>query len=551
MKPTRFPHTLLLIFGMILLAQFAGYFLPAGRFELEPRPDDGEPYVEQEGQGLLRERLSATREARGLGRKELGELFGVSQSTVESWELGPPDPSKAWHSGTSIETGIGALIERWLVDGKAPGEPALNAWKAAQTGRTRVVPGTYHAVEDAEPLPWYAALLSIPKGLEEAQDVIFFVFLIGGVISVIRATGALDALIGETLRRLGGRPVLLVGGMCTLFALGSSTIGMAEEYLPFVPILLSIGLAMRMDAILALGIVYVGYGVGYGCAALNPFTVLIGQNISGIEIYSGQWYRWLLWCICLVVGIHHLMRYARRIQEDPSRSLVCDVDYSGVELPLESRFSWRHGVVIGAFVAGIGLFLWGVGARGWYLTEMGAIFLAIGILSAVVSGLNPNRTAEEFCKGAGEMTTTALLIGFARTIQVVLDDAQITHTVINSISGVLEPFGASVSAVGMLVVQTMVNFFIPSGSGQAYVTMPIMAPLADLTGVSRQTAVLAYQMGDGFTNMIIPTNAVLMGMLFMGRIPYTRWLRFMVPLLVKLYVIAVIGLLAAVAFDYR
>ena len=152
MKPTRFPHTLLLIFGMILLAQFAGYLLPAGRFDLEPKPGDGESYVEHQGQGLLRERLSATREARGLGRKELGELFGVSESTVESWELGPPDPAIGWHSGTSIEAGIGTLIERWLVEGNPPEERALNAWKTAQTGRTRVIPGTYHVVEDAETL---------------------------------------------------------------------------------------------------------------------------------------------------------------------------------------------------------------------------------------------------------------------------------------------------------------------------------------------------------------------------------------------------------------
>lgn len=550
MKKSRFPHTLLLIFGMVLLAQILGYVLPAGKFEQEPRPEDGKTYTELENTEPLRDRLIAARKSKGLDRLQVAKIFHVSESSVESWELGPPVAELPWHSGTHIETGVGALIELWIASGEPPGEEAIAEWKSSGTGRPRVVPGSYHTLGDAPPLPWYTALLSIPKGLEEAQDVIFFVFLIGGVIAILRATGAIDALIGATLRRFSGTPILLIGGMSTLFALGSSTIGMAEEYLPFVPILLSMGLAMRMDAIVALGIVYVGYGVGYGCAALNPFTVLIGQSIAGLEIYSGQWLRWLLWSACLFAGIHHLTRYGKSIQADPSKSLVGDVDYSAVEPPVEIAFNWRHIVVLGSFVGGILYFIWGVNAHDWYLTEMGAIFLAIGIIAAIVGKLSPNKAAEEFCKGAGELTTTALLIGFARTIQVVLDDAQVTHTVIAGISNVLEPTGGYVAAVGMLAVQTLVNFFIPSGSGQAFVTMPIMVPLADLTGVTRQTAVLAYQMGDGFTNTIIPTNPVLMGMLFMGKIPYQRWLRFMLPLLFKFYLIGILGLCVAVAFNY-
>ena len=550
MKTSRFPHTLLLIFGMIVVAQILGYILPAGKFGQEPRPEDGEPYSERENGAPLREKLIAARESRSLNRLEVAELFQVSESTVESWELGPPVAEMPWHSGTHIEAGVGALIEQWISSGEGPSDDVIAAWKSRVTGRTRVVPGTYRTLGETNPLPWCTALLSIPKGLAEAQDVIFFVFLIGGVIAILRATGSIDALIGATLRRFSATPILLIGGMSTLFALGSSTIGMAEEYLPFVPILLSMGLAMRMDAIVALGIVYVGYGVGYGCAALNPFTVLIGQSIAGLEIYSGQWLRWILWTACLAVGIHHLVRYGKRIQANPSKSLVGDVDYSSVEPPAEIAFNWRHFVVLGSFVGGIVFFIWGVNAREWYLTEMGAIFLAIGIIAAIVGKLSPNKTAEEFCKGAGELTTTALLIGFARTIQVVLDDAQVTHTVIAGISNVLEPTGGYVAAVGMLGVQTLVNFFIPSGSGQAFVTMPIMVPLADLTGVTRQTAVLAYQMGDGFTNTIIPTNPVLMGMLFMGKIPYQRWLQFMVPLLLKFYVIGILGLCIAVALKY-
>ena len=339
--------------------------------------------------------------------------------------------------------------------------------------------------------------------------------------------------------------------MVTLFAVGSSTIGMAEEYMPFIPILVTMCLALKMDAIVAMGIVYIGAGIGYGCAALNPFTVMIGQRIAGVELTSGQTFRWVMLAVCTVIGVHHIMRYARRIQADRSRSLVSDVDYSaGFDMPEDNHFTPRRRIVLAVFLGGIALFVWGVKYEEWYLTELAAVFFGIGILSAIVTSLGVNRTSREFCKGAAELTTTALLIGFARTIQVVLDDGKVTDTIVNGIAGGLEGLGPHVSAVGMLGVQSLCNLFVPSGSGQAYVTMPIMAPIAELTGISGQTAVLAYQVGDGFTNMIVPTNALLMGMLGLGRIPFQRWVRFIVPLLLKLYLVAIVALIIAVEIRY-
>lgn len=414
----------------------------------------------------------------------------------------------------------------------------------------QVVPGTYRHV-DADPLPIATFLTAIPEGLAAAQDIIFFVFIVGGVIAVVRATGAIDALIAAALRYWGGRPAILIAGMMTLFALGSSTIGMAEEYLPFVPILVAMCLAMRMDAVVAVGIIYVGAGVGYACAAINPFTVQIAQRIAGIELGSGQSLRWGLLLVCVAVGVDHLLRYVRRIQQDPQSSLVADVmDRSGLQAPEDTELTSRRAGVIAAFVAAIGVFVYGVGAWEWYLTELAAVFIALAIVVAVVGGLGPNRVAVEFSRGAAELTKTALLIGFARTIQVVLTGGRVLDTVIHALAQPLQGLPGAVSATAMLAVQTVCNFFIPSGSGQAYVTMPIMAPLADLTNVSRQTAVLAYQFGDGFTNMLVPTNAVLMGILALAKIPYQRWVRFVVPLLVKLYVVAVATLVFAVWSGY-
>ena len=426
----------------------------------------------------------------------------------------------------------------------------LPAGEFERDGR-RVVPGTYHPV-DAEPLSPLAFLTSIPAGLGAAQEILFFVFLVGGVIGVVRATGAIDAAIGTAIARLGTRPAWLVGGAVGLFALGSSTIGMAEEYMPFVPILVTMCLALRLDAVVAVGIIYVGAGVGYACAAFNPFTVLIAQDLAGVTLTSGQAPRWMLLVVCGAVGVHHILRYATRIRADPAASLVQGVDYSdGFALPEDRQFTARRRAVLAVLVGGIGLFVWGVAARGWYLTELSAVFLAIGLIAAVVAGVAPNRAARAFLGGAAEMTATALLIGFARTIEVVLSDARVIDTIVYGLAQPLAALPSHAAALGMLAVQTAANVFIPSGSGQAYVTMPIMAPLADLTGVTRQTAVLAYQFGDGFTNMVIPTNALLMGMLALGRIPYQRWLAFVVPLLVKLYLVAAVGLVAAVQFGYN
>ena len=264
----------------------------------------------------------------------------------------------------------------------------LPAGEFEREGR-QVVGGTYHAVE-ADPLPPLAFLTSIPAGLAAAQDIIFFVFIAGGVISLVRATGAVDALIGAALRRLASRPALLIAGMVLLFALGSSTVGMAEEYVAFIPILVTLCLALRMDAVVAVGIVYVGAGVGYACAALNPFTVLIAQDIAGLPLTSGQAVRWLLLIVCAAVGVHHLLRYARRLRGDPASSLVAGVDYSsGFEQPADVLLTNRRLAVALIFAAGIGVFVYGTAARGWYLTELSAVFLAIGLLAALTGRLSP------------------------------------------------------------------------------------------------------------------------------------------------------------------
>lgn len=451
-SPSRFPHSLVLIFAMIVIAQLATYVLPAGEFQRV----------------------------------------------------------------------------------------------ADASGKLLVTPGSYAQVA-ATPLPWHSFLTLIPRGLAKGADVIFFVFVVGGVIAVVRATGAIDALIGAAIRKLGDRPLVLVSVTMALLAVGASTVGMTEEYMPFVPVLVTLCIALKMDAVVALGIIYGAGAIGYGCAALNPFTVIIAKGIAGVDLASNQDLRWGLLAVCLAIGVHHVMRYGRRVQRDPSASLVADIDYSrGFEMPADMRMSAARVAVLAVFAGAIALFVWGIKVHDWYFTELMAVFLAIALASAVLGRLSPNRVASEFCSGAAEMTSTALLIGFAYTIQVVLNDGRVIDTVIQAMAEPLQRATPEIAAIGMLAFQSVTNFFIPSGSGQAYVVMPIMAPLSDLVGVSREVAVLAYQFGDGFTNIIVPTNALLMGMLTLARIPYVRWARFILPLLAKIYVVLVVFLIWAV-----
>ncbi len=419
------------------------------------------------------------------------------------------------------------------------------------SSRTMVENGTYHRLveDDQVTLPVYAFLTSLPAGLKEAQDIIFLVFLVGGVIALLRESGAIDAALHGAVARLGKAPWILIGGTLAIFGLGSFTIGMGEEYVPLIPILVTMSLAMKLDSIVAMGMIWVPYGIGWACAGTNPFGVIIAQGIAGVPITSGLATRWVLLVLFLAVGFQHVYGYARKIQRDPSASLVADVDYStGFDPPDDVRMTPQRVLILLIFVAGIVWFVYGAKTAGWYITELNAIFLAIGILAAIISRMAPNTASKTFIRGASEMTAAALLIGFARTIEVVLVNGQIIDTIIHAIASTLEGSGAYVAAVGMLAVQTVCNFFIPSGSGQAYVTMPIMSPLATITGVPQQVAVLAYQFGDGFTNMVVPTSALVMGTLALGKIPYTRWVRFVMPLMVKLFAMAIVVLILAVKF---
>jgi uncharacterized ion transporter superfamily protein YfcC len=441
---------------------------------------------------------------------------------------------------------VAALVATWVIpQGRFQTE-------VTETGREVVVPGTFQVSPDRELLSPLELFTAVPRAFAAAQDIIFFLFIIGGVLAIIRATGTIDALLGRLLERFSSRPTALIFVVVFTFALASSVMGASGEYIPFVLILVALCRALRMDAMTAVGMIVAGYGIGYGVAAFNQYTVVIAQGIAGVPTYSGWPVRLALLVPFVLIGVHHIRSYARQVREDPSASLVRDAEVpEAADPPREyPAMTIGHLLILAGFVLALGVAVWGIATRGWYLNELGAAFLVLGLVTAIIGRVAPSETARRFVVGATDLTETALLVGIARGIALVMEDGQILHTIVHGLSLPLSHVGPELAAVGMLGMQAVLNLFVPSGSGQAFVTMPLMAPLGDLVGVTRQVSVLAYQFGDGLANMLIPTNAVLMGILGMAGIPYDKWFRFCFPLLLKLLAAAALVMMAAVRFGF-
>ena len=421
-----------------------------------------------------------------------------------------------------------------------------------EEGRSVVIPGSYEKLPEESLLSIWSLFTILPRAFADSQGIIFFVFIIGGALAVIKSTGVIDAFLGKLLEKFGSRPQILIVLSMLVFSIGSSTLGMAEEYLPFISVLIALCLGLKMDIVSAVGIMVVGYGIGYGVAAINPFTVIIAQEVAEVPPTSGMWYRLLLLIPFFLVGWHHVQKYAMGVRKDPSKSLMLNVennqDHQETSYP---KLTKLHGAIMFFTILALTLIVVGISQWHWYLTELGAVFFGLAVFVTIMSRTNPSEAAKVFGIGASELTMTALLIGFARSIALLLDEGQVLHTIVNALAVPLQKTGPELASVGMYMFQSLLNFFIPSGSGQAFVTMPLMSPIADLTGVSRQIAVLAYQFGDGFTNMFVPTNAVLMGIIGIAGIPYDKWFKFIIPLMVKFWVLGSLALVLAVWIDYN
>jgi uncharacterized ion transporter superfamily protein YfcC len=399
--------------------------------------------------------------------------------------------------------------------------------------RELVVPGSFQAADaDPQVLEVFTAPL---RGFKRLADIIVFIFLVGGAFYILNETGAIAAGTTRLARSLTGREFLVIPIVMTLFSFFGAAFGMCEEAMPFVLIFVPLALRLGYDSIVGVCLTFLAAGVGFAGAFLNPFTLQIAQGIAGVRPVSGWEYRLVVWAISTAVVIAWVMIYAARVKKNPRLSPMYELDRKrrddleqGQEL--HAVFTIRHGLALITLGLAIVFMIYGVIALQWYIIELGGLFLAMGIIAGICAGMGPNRLAQAFIAGVKDMAGAALIVGFAGGILVTLEDGGIMDTVLHGMSSMTANLPPILAADAMYGIQVVLNFFIPSGSTKAALTMPLMAPLADLSGFSRQTAVLAYQLGDGFTNMIIPTSGVTIGTLAMARIPYEKWFRWNLPM---------------------
>jgi uncharacterized ion transporter superfamily protein YfcC len=414
-----------------------------------------------------------------------------------------------------------------------------------------VVPGTFHSVEQAPVGPW-DVFLHMQAGLISAAPIVFFILAVGGCFGLLSQSGAVTALMAKVITRFHGKAYekwSFIFIFAVLFAC-AATFGFSEQGIIFVPFMVMLAIAMGYDAILAVAVVVCATAVGYAGSLTGPFNVAIAQEIAGLPLYSGLWFRVISGLILFSITAAYIFRYASKIKKDPSKSLVAHLDYSAVQIsddPKAMVMTARHKAALIIFAAGIAFMIFAMLVWKWGIPQLTGYFVLIAILIGIATRLKAGEIADGFIDGSRQLLFAALLVGFARTAQIVLQEGQVIDSVINGLVQPLATLPAVIVPGLMVVVQSAINLVIPSSSAMAVVTMPIMTPLADLLEMQRQTAVLAYQYGDGITNLILPSYAVLMGALGLARVPFGKWFRFVWPLTLIL-ITAVIALAIAAQF---
>lgn len=416
--------------------------------------------------------------------------------------------------------------------------------------RIVVDPESFAYVEQ-NPVNPFEMLQAIPRGIKDSAGIISFIFIISGAIHVIRATGALDMAILGLIDRLKGKDTLFLVFITLLFSLMGATFGFAEETIPFIPLGVALALGLGYDRVVGFHVVRTAAWVGFAGAFLNPFTIGVAQSIAELPLFSGVYYRILSFVVFYVIGLWFILRYAKKVKANPEKSILHgyegDMGQEQFQLQAAEKFTLRHTLVLILFFLNILLLVLGVIFYDWYITELAALFLGFGVVSGLVGGLKPNELAKEFTKGMAGVTFGALIVGFARAVVLILQDGMILDTIVYGMSKPIMNIGTSLSLVGMFILQSFVNFFIGSGSGQAAATMPIMIPLSDVIGVTRQSAVLAFQFGDGITNMLWPA---MIYYLAFADIPYNRWFFHILKLVLMLSAAAAILVGVSGMFHY-
>lgn len=424
-------------------------------------------------------------------------------------------------------------------------------FKDAATGKTLVEAGSYHRIA-SNPLNPLLIPSAIYTGIVKSASTITFMLIIGGAFEVITSTGALTALCKKISKTFSKHKYAVIPVFLTLFSIFGFTMGMSSEVMIFVPIGITLALFLGLDKVTGTAMIALGAAVGFTAGILNPFNVGVAQDIAELQLFSGMAYRIVILVILLAATSAYIIIYAKKVAANPEKSVIYgiqeDTEYTFEDV--SDSISKSQIAVLVIMAAGFGILIYGLSKKGWYFEEMSGLFIFMGIACGLVSGYGPSRIAKEFGNGAKGIVVGCLIIGIARTVEVILSDAKILDTIVYGIVNIVNVMPGSIKAVGMFICQSLINCVIVSGTGQAAVTMPLMVPVSDLVGISRQTAVLAFQLGDGFSNSVLPMSSSLMGYLAVSKIPYSKWLKFMMPLFLIWTALGCLFMLGALIIGY-
>lgn len=393
------------------------------------------------------------------------------------------------------------------------------------------------------------------RGIQEAIEVVAFILIVGGSFQVITKTGAITSGMGRVVRRFKNKDILIIPIAMVLFALGGTSFGMAEETLPFFAIFMPIMMAMGFDSMTAFMVVFVGARTGYIASTINPFNVLIAQGILGIQGNPQLWLRMIAWVVLTAVAITWVVLYARRVKKNPESSITFEddiakkVEFAADESALDAEFTGRQKGVLAVFIAGICLIIWGLVTQGWYMNEISAVFLAMGLLAGVIAGFSQDVIAQEFVAGIADFAFSAIVVGLARGILVIASDGMIIDTILNALATGLGGIPAVLFTTLLYAVENLLAILVPSSSGLAALTAPIFGPLTELMGLNPEAAVWALSMGSATMSLICPTSAILVAGLGVCKIKLGQWWKtvwkfFLVVSLINIVFVAISGLIA-------
>ncbi|MFV0517270.1 MAG: YfcC family protein [Aminipila sp.] len=421
-----------------------------------------------------------------------------------------------------------------------------------EAGREVVDPSSFHFIEQT-PQNLFDYFSSFHTGLVETAGIIMFLFIVGGSFAVIEGTGAIEAVLCKITQVMAGKERLIIPFIMFTFAIGGATFGMAEEALPFIPIMVTLAISLGFDSMTGAAMVLVGCSAGFAGAFLSPFTVGVAQGIAGLPLASGMGFRIILFIAMCILMIGFVYWYAGRVKKNPKLSPMYEIDQKRedkLDLNNLKQLTKKHILILIVVALSIITFTYGVIKLGWYFKELSATFLIMAVLSAIISGMGFNGFAEHLTKGMATLASGAIIVGFARAILILLTDGGIIDTILYYTSDMVAGLSSNVAALGMYIFQVFLNFLVPSGSGQAAISMPILCPLSDIVGVTRQTAVLAYQLGDGISNIFTPTSGYFMAGLALAKIPWEKWAKWLLPLLLMEYIVGAIFIVIANSIGY-